>query len=152
MSFFKTVIAKMRRKPSCSKLSEILLSCSNSKIRFCFRSDKNKNKYFDCCTTAKEATEICRILAILTYAARKRIKILSNIFRSCTSTALHLNSSTATAGSQKLMPGQLSNPALFKTQSRRFSLWNARICSITFTKPDINGVKPEKRKYTKNTR
>ena len=62
MSFFKTVIAKMRRKPSCSKLSEILLSCSNSEIRFCFRSDKNKNKYFDCCTTAKEATEICRIL------------------------------------------------------------------------------------------
>ena len=152
MSFFKTVIAKMRRKPSCSKLSEILLSCSNSEIRFCFRSDKNKNKYFDCCTTAKEATEICRILGNINLCCPERIKILSNIFRSCTSTALHLNSSTATAGSQKLMPGQLSNPALFKTQSRRFSLWNARICSITFTKPDINGVKPEKRKYTKNTR
>lgn len=62
MSFFKTAIAKMRRKPSCSKLSEILLSCSNSEIRFCFRSDKNKDEYLDCCTTAKETTEICRIL------------------------------------------------------------------------------------------
>lgn len=47
MSFFKTAIAKMRRKPSCSKLSELLLSCSNSEIRFCFRSDKNKDEYLD---------------------------------------------------------------------------------------------------------
>ena len=150
MSFFKTVIAKMRRKPSCSKLSEILLSCSNSEIRFCFRSDKTS--ILTVAQQPRKQQKSAEFSAILTYAARKRIKILSNIFRSCTSTALHLNSSTATAGSQKLMPGQLSNPALFKTQSRRFSLWNARICSITFTKPDINGVKPEKRKYTKNTR
>mgnify|MGYP000151178074 CR=1 FL=1 len=152
MSFFKTVIAKMRRKPSCSKLSEILLSCSNSEIRFCFRSDKNKNKYFDCCTTAKEATEICRILGNINLCCPEKDKNFIKYIPVMHKYGFALEFINRYGWLSEAYAGQLSNKALFKTQSRRFSLWNARICSITFTKPDINGVKPEKRKYTKNTR